>query len=83
MVKMRNILSLEAKGCDYAPRIPEPYHPRAANAPLCVSILIHEVPADDDGTGGEAAHGDKTYTEVLHVEVVVDGKEDCKTDHGD
>ena len=61
MVKMRNVLSLEAESRHYATRVAEADHPSAANAPLRVSILIHEVPADDDGTGGEAAHGDQAY----------------------
>ena len=61
MVKMRNVLSLEAESRHDATRVAESNHPRAADAPLRVSVLIHEVPADDDGTGGEAAHGDQTY----------------------
>lgn len=71
---MRNVLSLEAERRHNTTRVPEPDHPCAADAPLRVSVLIHKVPADDYGTGREAAHGDQTYTQVLHVEVVVDGK---------
>ena len=58
MVKMRNILGLETESRHDATRIPESNHPRTTNAPLRVTVLIHKVPADDDGTSGEAAHGD-------------------------
>lgn len=61
MVEMRNVLGLEAESRHDATRVAEANHPGAANAPLRVSVLIHEVPADDDRTGGEAAHGDQTY----------------------
>ena len=58
MVEMRNILGLEAESRHNATRIPEPDDPGTANAPLGVSVQVHDVPADDDGTGGEATHGD-------------------------
>ena len=74
MVKVRNILGLEAESCHNATRVPEPNHPRATNAPLRVPILVHQVPADDDGTGGEAAHSDQADSKVLHVEIVMDGQ---------
>ena len=46
-------------------------------------MLVHEVPADDDGAGGEAAHGDEADAQVLDVEVVMDGQEDGETGRGD
>lgn len=39
-------------------------------------IEVHDVPADDDGTGGKGAHGDEADGQVLNGEVVVDGEED-------
>ena len=74
VVEVRHILSLKTERRHYATRITKSNHPRAADASLLMSILIHEVPTDDDGTGGEAAHGDETYAQVLRVEVVVDGQ---------
>ena len=74
MVEVRHILSLKTKSRHYTTRITKSNHPRAADASFLVSILIHEVPADDDGTGGEAAHGDETNAQVLGVEVVMDGQ---------
>ena len=61
MVEVWHILSLKSESRHYTTRITKSDHPCAADASLLVPILIHEVPADDDGTGGEAAHGDETY----------------------
>ena len=71
MVKMRDILRLEAESRHKATCVTKPNHPRTANAALRVSILIHQVPTDDHGTGGKTAHGDEAYPKVLRVEVVM------------
>ena len=57
-----SIFGQEAESRHNPTRIPEANHPRAADASFRVPVQVHDVPADDDGTGGEAAHGDKTDT---------------------
>lgn len=59
MIK-RSIFGQEAESRYDAAGIAETNHPRAANASFHVSVQVHDVPADDDGTGGEAAHGNET-----------------------
>lgn len=74
------VLDEEGEGGDDATRVAEADHPGGADDALGVAVAreveVHDVPADDDGTGGKGAHGDEADTEVLRREVVVHGYED-------
>ncbi len=72
----RRIGGQETKRRHHAARVAEPNHPRRADAALDVPAQVHHVPADDDGPGGEGAHGDEVDGKVLGFEAVVDGEED-------
>ena len=66
----RGIGREERKGRHHAARIAEANHPRRADAALGVAVQVHDVPAHDDGPGGEGAHGDEAQAGVLGREGV-------------
>ena len=82
MVK-RSILGQEAKSRHEPTGVPEANHPRAADASVRVTVQVHDVPADDDGTGGEAAHRDQTDAEVSHVETPMGRQQDREAGRGE
>lgn len=72
----RSVSSEERECSNDPPSVPEPDHPRAPNTSFRVALQIHNVPADDNGAGGERTHGDETDPRILGRESMVHIHED-------
>ena len=58
--------------------VAEADHPGATDAPLHVTIKVHDVPTYDNGTGGKRAHGNEADAGVFGVKVVMRGYENSE-----
>ena len=79
----RRVLCQKGKRSHQTAAIAKPNHPRRADVPFRVAAQVHHVPTNDQGAGGERAHGDEMEGGVLDGEMVVDGHKDGEADDGE
>ena len=72
----RRIGRHERKRGDESAAVAEPDRPRHTNAALGMAGEVHNVPADDNGSDGESAHGGEADCGILRCKGVVHFGED-------